>query len=411
MNKEEIRNLIQKETRQLKQKNKELENQISQIKKENQKLKQKIHRKQKEHKNQKKQKVSRREFLKKLGAGALGLGALSLPGASALNVKTADSFDVFTTSTKGGTLGKGLTVDTNQNVSIPDGHLTLATGHAIKDSSSQSRFTVDSDASRIFNPDGDEAIAMTTGNHFILSPNNTSNVLEFKDNVGVYRAMAYYPDTTRGTFELTNADLNVPKGDIWFNEKTLMSSVDSDSTRLYVPPSGGTGELRIYDPNANTDKFQITESGPVEVLNSNLRLPEGQAIEDDSGNPRVTIESSETEIYNQRGEPAFRANAGVDHVIDAYSDTPFAIWDREGGFYPLKYHTSASAPGRFELYKSNLEIGFDNEIRFVDHTAGNVGDDTISWPDRGASYRAYLSENGNGEIIARDNDGNTVVLT
>ena len=52
--------------------------------------------KEKQSRNTSKQeKVSRRDFLKKLGVGALGLGALSLPSVSALEVKD-ESLDVFT---------------------------------------------------------------------------------------------------------------------------------------------------------------------------------------------------------------------------------------------------------------------------------------------------------------------------
>lgn len=44
--------------------------------------------------------VSRRDFLKKLGAGAAGIGALSLPGVSAFDIKSSDGLEVFESGTK-----------------------------------------------------------------------------------------------------------------------------------------------------------------------------------------------------------------------------------------------------------------------------------------------------------------------
>jgi len=77
-----------------------VEQKIGQKNKEIEKLRQKIQNLQKKEKNQTltsntDKKVSRRNFLKKLGLGAAGLGALSLSPTSALNIKD-ENLDVFT---------------------------------------------------------------------------------------------------------------------------------------------------------------------------------------------------------------------------------------------------------------------------------------------------------------------------
>lgn len=79
--------------------------------------------KQKQRKTSDKEKVSRRDFLKKLGAGALGLGALSLPSVSAFDVR-ADSFDVFT-GTGENDLTKYLGVSQGGPVNIQNTNLDL----------------------------------------------------------------------------------------------------------------------------------------------------------------------------------------------------------------------------------------------------------------------------------------------
>lgn len=64
--------------------------------------------------------ISRRKFLKKAGLGLGGLAALTLP-TSALDVRD-DSFNVYTTSSE----VEALSVDGSQNVSIPNGSLTVS---------------------------------------------------------------------------------------------------------------------------------------------------------------------------------------------------------------------------------------------------------------------------------------------
>ena len=65
--------------------------------------------------------ISRRDFLKKAGFGALGLGALLSP-VSALDVKSGD-FNVLTSD--GGTLTQAFEVDGSQSVIIPNGNLGI----------------------------------------------------------------------------------------------------------------------------------------------------------------------------------------------------------------------------------------------------------------------------------------------
>lgn len=89
---------------------KRMEEERKKIRKE---IKQELKNKQKTPEKQ--NKISRRSFLKKLGAGAIGLSALTLPGA-ALDIKDLD-LEVFT-GTGPDSLQKYLTVNQDGPVEI-----------------------------------------------------------------------------------------------------------------------------------------------------------------------------------------------------------------------------------------------------------------------------------------------------
>ena len=78
---------------------------------------------QRQKSQQKSKHISRRQFLKKAGLGTIGIGALSLSPASALDIKS-DNLSVHT-SPDGSPTTEGLTVDENQKITIPNGDLDL----------------------------------------------------------------------------------------------------------------------------------------------------------------------------------------------------------------------------------------------------------------------------------------------
>jgi len=53
------------------------------------------------------ERISRRSFLRKLGTGAIGLGALSLLPSSAMNIKSSDGLEVWDSNTKSMTAPTG----------------------------------------------------------------------------------------------------------------------------------------------------------------------------------------------------------------------------------------------------------------------------------------------------------------
>ncbi len=71
--------------------------------------------------------VSRRGFLRKIGAGALGFGVLSLPAASAFNIRSSDALEVYSNGNKYFDVEPGGPVKTNNADLQVDGQLTAGT--------------------------------------------------------------------------------------------------------------------------------------------------------------------------------------------------------------------------------------------------------------------------------------------
>jgi len=100
-----------------------IEEKVLRLEKENKKLKKHIKKEREKPENKDSKKISRREFLKKAGIGAIGLGALSLSPASALNIKDAD-LDIYTGTSKND-LQKYFSVNQGGPVSIQNTNLDL----------------------------------------------------------------------------------------------------------------------------------------------------------------------------------------------------------------------------------------------------------------------------------------------
>ena len=106
--------------------------------------------------------VSRRDFLKKLGAGALGLGALSLPSVSAFDVK-GDSFEVFT-GTSSNNLTKYLSVPQGGPVEITNADLTVSNSSG-SEAITLPVYTTESDLPN--KPEGSIAYVSGTGSLYV----------------------------------------------------------------------------------------------------------------------------------------------------------------------------------------------------------------------------------------------------
>jgi len=130
------------------------------------------------------------------------------------------------------------------------------------------------------------------------------------------------------------------------------------------------------DEPSLTNETQATDlravyGSPVTVGAADLRLDAGQSIEDESGNPRVQIHSSDTFIRDSTGSFRFLARDEEGPEIRVESGDTRFIRDVEGGFNAVRYDTSASAPGTLELTNADLDASGQSV------TAGSVSTDKI----------------------------------
>ncbi|QGA80323.1 twin-arginine translocation signal domain-containing protein [Candidatus Nanohalobium constans] len=154
-----------------------------------------------------KEEVSRRGFLKKLGAGALGLGAASmLPSVSAYDIKSSDGLEVWS--------GSNQLIDASSApVEIMNSNLRLATGRSIEDGNGNSLFNIRDGYGYMLHGQSDE----------------TSRALLHDKTMG-NTALSYTTSTSApGTLELTNADLNVGSNKIKTSNFEVVENSDTNS--------------------------------------------------------------------------------------------------------------------------------------------------------------------------------------
>ena len=125
----------------------------------------------------------------------------------------------------------------------------------------------------------------------------------------------------------------------------------------------GSGNRRVQLGSSNTNlrdgkgdvKFVADNTG-VEVRDSNLTLDTGQAIEDGNGVERYRLQSGTTRINDPNGTNAFVAWGGDRRTIHALEGNDFTVVDEHGSFDAYKYIPSASSPGTLELTNAELTL-------------------------------------------------------
>ena len=115
------------------------------------------------------------------------------------------------------------------------------------------------------------------------------------------------------------------------------------ASKLTITDSGIEGSSGLNFLDSGSQYFKVNSGGPVEVQNTDLRIPTGNSIEDGSGTRRVTLNSASTFMSDENGDPVFIANHGNSTQVRAWADTPFQISDREGTYTAVQYDTDASA--------------------------------------------------------------------
>jgi len=245
---------------QLEKKVEKLEKEKTKIKQENKKLKKEIGIRDSEA-GEKQEEVSRRDFLKKLGTGALGIGVLSLNPASALNVKT-DDFEVFAGSDKS-SLTEYLSIGENGPFKIQNTSLQLPTGQSIEDEGGTNRFTITSNESRILNPDG-EALFRANNTAIKLHPTADAD-LRVDDQEGNFTAYQYNTSpSTPGILELTNTKLDLKGNGIYSVGSLETKGANINGDHVWSSNFGGsTPDERLQNA------LSLVDNGTVVYLENN----------------------------------------------------------------------------------------------------------------------------------------------
>jgi len=193
------------------------------------------------------------------------------------------------------------------------------------------------------------------------------------------------------------------------------------ASQLKLSKNGLFTDTGLGLTDSGSEYFKVNSGGPVEVKNTDLRLPVGNLIEDDAGTPRLIFHSYDTQIRTEDGTRAFSAYENYGGGIierNSAGSSPRLIRDNNGDFDALRYYSSSSAPGRFELTNATLDMSGGNiqmaagqryEFNGADTTGGTQN--CVAWPNQGGGQRCFVTSNSNGEIVAEDDSGNRTTLS
>lgn len=229
------------------------------------------------------------------------------------------------------------------------------------------------------------------------APGTGYNKLYFKSDGNLYKLAADGTETQVGgggsapftvpdnTLALDFAD-DAGAGETLF-DFAVTSTPTAGTEQSIVGNIDATG---IYKAYAEADGAGAVQNPRFEVLNGNLRVPTGAALEDGAGTRRMIGASSGTYIYDDAGRKVFGGLNAARTRLSAYGDQEFQLYDEAGGYIAAQYAASATAPGEFKLPNATLVPG---EAVSVQGTAGRTGE---------AVHLFYDSTKPEGQIISYD---------
>ncbi len=351
--------------------------------------------------------------------------------------------------------------------------LRLATGQSIEDGSGTKRIKFNDGGTNLYSDTGSVGIQLLGSG---LNNRVGTDGYNLRDLEGGFKAIQYNTSASApGTLELTRAKLNlngnviygVPKlafgtsgGEdanldnrswkLWRSQGydnssnvnfTMGSSrprnVDNGIIHRYewhvggdarahnlslraVETERGSGVGVDNDEGQTVDKLYIDGGGVngyVGIRNSNLRIDTERAITDGSGVDRMRLRGPATELVDDISRKGIQLSSNVDNRIIAYHDQPIRFKDNEGGFYALRYDTSASSPGKISLNANVLQtaggtIQFDSVSTPPTGGGYNNSNNTVSWQGQGGGNGVMgITGNSDGEIHVFDDAGNATTLT
>ena len=381
---------VEQENQYLKERNEKLENKVESL---HFKLDKATGARQSQDKDD--EEISRRSFLRKLGAGAVGLGALSLaPAASKLTITD--------TGIEGSTglnfLDSGsqyFKVNSGGPVEVQNTDFRIPTGNAIEDGGGVNRFDIISDRTNVNDDGGNKAIQLKSGGTYDYYA-RSSEPWRIYDLEGTFPAVQYDTDTSSGVLRTPGAGIFVENNGTTSSGEGLQLSWATDG-----------GFITAYDHDAAA--FQpINFKASIYDFSreaANLRLATGQAIEDGNGNDRLKIRSADTIIRDDAENLAAQYISGSEFRHFAGASEPWVVRDGEGSFTAVQYTTSSSAPGMLKLDNSALNMAHHELYNVGANGVNGNGIDIISHQtsDPGASSNSIWVE-------CKDGNNNTFYI-
>jgi hypothetical protein len=204
----------------------------------------------------------------------------------------------------------------------------------------------------------------------------------------------------------------------------LASMQETDPSTVREPPSGvrllhmdDSGDLVRRDPGGGSqnvtspsDLATLTGS-PVPVgSGADLQLDRGQRLQDAQGNDRLDFGVSNTVLRNDAAKPVVSMDSGSRVGVTIRAGERFDIFDAQGGFLPLQLNSSSTPPSTLSLSNAELDMAGNG---ITDSTQGfiDVSNTGVQFPDQGGGTQPAVFVDNAGEVVARDDDGNTTQLT
>lgn len=362
---------------------------------------------------------SRRDFIKTLGLGTLGLGAASMiPGATALDIHDSNGLSVYSDNTNYFNVNPGgpvevLNADLDLDDDLVDGNTVIwdsTNNHIPQDRLENDAVSVAGNSVSLGDSTsinhGDLSNISSDDHHSRYTDSEAVNAVESESNLSLNSGVNI------GTGN-TNRDLNV--GNWIYADTGLLMGGNDWAGRIDWNSSGNY--VRIGTNNGNSSALRVYESDTVRVADGTLQA---------YGNG-IRVQNSDRHSYN--GITSTTSNNG--HLmLDSNGGNLYLNWDETNNQIRLygsqtRVHSNLSMESndmsgvrRITGYQSNQRIRFDRSSNYIEIDDGSGNRDNLVVGDiyindlNGGNWMAsngVTSSSGTYDIQKNGSDSNGVI--
>ncbi len=174
---------------------------------------------------------SRRSFLKKVGAGAAGIGAMGLASASGLKLTESGVSGIsgFNISDSGSDYFR---VKDGGPVEVLNAGLRIPTGKSIQDGGGGDRLNILSNGTFLYDESGQTKFGTQDGSYTRIYA-DSSQPFYIRDQEGGFDAVEYSTSSSKpGTFKLSNSVLKTGKAALGSFQTDIVQDSDGGQTRM-----------------------------------------------------------------------------------------------------------------------------------------------------------------------------------